>query len=79
MTFLKFGAKFSGGCICYLESKSEVQISLKRRFRIANRIDTEGHINFRLRLSFSERTVANLYLQTDLDVNKNIHRMAILK
>ena len=60
MPFPKFRVKFSGGCICYLESESEVQISLKRRFLIEKRIDTKGQINFRLRLGFSEHTVTNL-------------------
>jgi hypothetical protein len=32
MPLPKFGAKFSGGCICYLESKPDVQIQFDRRF-----------------------------------------------
>jgi hypothetical protein len=54
----KSKVEFSGGCICYLESKLEFQISLNSRFGIAQRIDNE--VSFPMRLSFSERTVANL-------------------
>ncbi len=37
----KLEIKLSGGCIFYLESKLEFQISLERTFRIAQRINTK--------------------------------------
>ena len=48
MPFPKSIINFSGGCICYLESKSDVQISFDRRFRIAERIDYEVSVCLKL-------------------------------
>ena len=49
-----------------MESKSEAQISLDRRFRIAKRID--NRLDVRLELSFSKRTAWRLIIETDVDV-----------
>jgi hypothetical protein len=51
---LSFVSNFQGGCILYLESKLEVQISINRRIGIER---NDNKMDVRLRLSFSRRTV----------------------
>ena len=53
--YLSSVSNFQGGCICYLERKSKIQISLNSRIWIAERI--ENQVKVTLRLSFFERAL----------------------